>query len=145
MRTFQAALEDYAVEYAGRYPQPGTSWEPEDDDGMLLHFKSSNQLPTGIPVNPYTGERYRKGRDFFYQPEDLAETGLNVVVDRTDARCPFVGLAAPGDMPGTIVILGWAMPDDRGSPIEYAIVGYGRDTTEPLAGRRGRIFFVLHN
>jgi hypothetical protein len=41
------------------------------------------------------------------------------------------------------VILGWAPPEDRGSPIEYAIVGYGRITAEPL--RRGSDFFDLHN
>jgi hypothetical protein len=145
MRAFQAALEDYAVEYAGRYPGPGVSWEPEDEDGMVLHLKGSGQFPAGIPVNPYTGERYRRGTDFFYQPEVLAETELNAVIDRTDARCPFAGLVAPGDMPGTIVILGWAPSEDRGSPIEYAVVGYGRAIAEPLAGRNGRTFFVLHN
>jgi hypothetical protein len=48
-------------------------------------------------------------------------------------------------MPGTIVILGWAPSEDRGSPIEYAVVGYGRAIAEPLAGRNGRTFFVLHN
>jgi len=145
VRAFQAALDDYATEHAGRYPDPGVSWEPEDDDGMVLHFRGSGQFPAGIPVNPYTGERYHRGRDFFYQSEDLTETGLNAVVDRNDARCPFAGLAAPDDVPGTIVILGWSPSEDRGSPLEYAVVGYGRATDEPLAGRNGRTFFVLHN
>ena len=145
MHAFQAALEDYAAEHAGRYPYAGVSWEPEDEDGMVLHFKSSGQFLTGIPVNPYTGERYRNGRDFFYRSDDLAGTGLNAVIDRRDAKCPFAGLAAPEDMPGTIVILGWAPPAVRDSPIEYAVVGYGRDTREPLAGHNGRTFFVLHN
>ena len=145
MYASQAAFVDYAIGHAGHYPYAGISWEPEDDDGMVLHFKSAGKVPTGTPFNPYTGERYSKGKDFFYQPEYLAETELNAVVDRTDARCPFVGLSAPKGMPGTIVILGWATPEDRGSPIEYAIVGYGRHTAEPMAGRRGRFFFVLHN
>jgi hypothetical protein len=48
-------------------------------------------------------------------------------------------------LPGTIVILGWARPLDRGTPEEYAVVGYSRATIEPLAGRNGRTFFVLHN
>jgi hypothetical protein len=143
MQAYRAALDDYAVENEGRYPKSGTSWEKEDEDGMVLHFKADNGVLTSIPFNPYTRQRYRKGVDFFYQPEHLAETELNAVTDRTDPRCPFVGLAAPGGMPGTIVILGWAPPEDRGSPIEYAIVGYGRITAEPL--RRGSDFFDLHN
>ncbi len=145
MRAYQAALEDYAREHSGRYPVPGVSWEPEDEDGMVLHFKGGGQFPAGIPVNPYTGENYHRGKDFFYRPEDLAETGLNAVAARTDVRCPFSGLAAPGDMPGTIVILGWTPPEEYGSPTEYAVVGYGRATAEPLAGHSGRTFFVLYN
>ena len=143
MQAYRAALDDYAVKNEGRYPKSGISWEKEDEDGMVLHFKADNGLLTSIPFNPYTHRRYRKGVDFFYQPEHLAETALNAVTDRTDPRCPFVGLAAPRGMPGTIVILGWAAPEDRGSPSEYAIVGYGRNTAEPL--RRGKSFFNLHN
>lgn len=143
MQAYRAALDDYAVENEGRYPKSGMSWEKEDEDGMVLHFKADNGILTSIPFNPYTRQRYQKGVDFFYRPEHLAETELNAVVDRTDPRCPFVGLAAPGGMPGTIVILGWAPPEDRGSPIEYAIVGYGRNTAEPL--RAGSAFFDLHN
>ncbi len=143
MQAYRAALDDYAFENEGRYPKSGMSWEKEDEDGMVLHFKADNGVLTSIPFNPYTRQRYRKGVDFFYQPEYLVETELNAVTDRTDPRCPFVGLAAPRGMPGTIVALGWAPPEDRGSPIEYAIVGYGRSTAEPL--RRGENFFDLHN
>ena len=144
MRAYRTALDDCATANEGCYPKSGISWEKEDEDGMVLHFKTDNGLLASIP-NPYTHERYRKGKDFFYQPEALAETELNAVAARTDSRCPFVGLAAPGGVPGTIVILGWAPPEERGSPIEYAIVGHGRNTAEPLASHRGRIFFVLHN
>jgi len=145
IQAFRAALDDYASENEGRYPKSGISWEMEDDDGMVLHFKNEYGLLTSIPFNPYTRERYRRGRDFFYLPEALAETELNAVNDRTDSRCPFVGLAAPRGMPGTIMILGWATPADRGSPLEYAVVGYGRKTSEPLTIHRGRLFHVLHN
>jgi hypothetical protein len=143
MLAYRAALDDFATENEGRYPKPGISWEKEDEDGMVLHFKADNGFLTSIPFNPYTHERYRKGRDFFYQPEDLAETELNALVDPADPRCPYVGLAAPGGVPGTIVVLGWAPPEFSGSPIEYAVVGYGRNTAEPL--RTGRSFFILHN
>ena len=143
MQAYRAALDDYAVENEGRYPKSGISWEKEDENGMVLHFKGDYGVLTSIPFNPYTRQRYRKGVDFFYQPEHLVETELNAVTDRADPRCPFVGLAAPRGMPGTIVILGWATPEDRGSPIEYAIVGYGRNTAEPL--RRGKNFLDLHN
>jgi hypothetical protein len=143
IQAYRAAMEDFAARNEGRYPKSGLSWEKEDEDGMVLHFKTDLGLLTSIPFNPYTHERYRKGKDFFYLPDDLAETGLNTVVDSTDARCPYVGLDAPGDVPGTIVIVGWSPPEARGSPTEYAVVGYGRDTAEPL--RSGRDFFVLHN
>jgi len=143
MQAYRAAMDDFAAKNEGRYPKSGLSWEKEDEDGMVLHFKTDIGLLTSIPFNPYTHERYRKGKDFFYLPEDLVETGLNAVVDRTDSRCPFVGLAAPGGVPGTIVIVGWSPPEFRGSPTEYAVVGYGRNTAEPL--HRGRDFFVLHN
>jgi hypothetical protein len=143
MQAYRAAMDDFAANNEGRYPKTGLSWEKEDEDGMVLHFKTDIGFLTSIPFNPYTHERYRKGDDFFYLPEGLAETGLNAVVDRTDARCPYIGLTAPGGVPGTIVIVGWSPPGSRGSPIEYAVVGYGRNTAEPL--RRGRGFFVLHN
>jgi hypothetical protein len=167
MHAFQAALNDYADENGGRFPKEGISWQQEDDEGMVLHFKASGQLLTtgsrqtgqvdelklhyrdsdrpltGIPVNPYTGDYYRVGRDFFYLPEYLPEADLYKVTDRRDARCPYVGLAAPGGMPGTIVIVGWSPPDFHGAPAEYAIVGYGRNTAEPL--RRGRNFYALRN
>ena len=145
MKAYQAALDDFATDNNGSYPTAGISWEREDEDGMVLHFKAPGGLFSGIPINPYTNERYRKNRDFFYLPGYLTETELNAVVSRNDSHCPFVGLAAPGGNPGTIVILGWAPPEERGSPIEYAIVGYGRNTAEPLAVQGGRTFLVLHN
>jgi len=170
MEQFQAALEDFATESRGRYPKEGISWEKEDDDGMVKHFKGRGQLLspgvsrkpgevdelklhyrdedrplTGIPFNPYTRQRYRAGKDFFYLAEYLTESGLNVVTNRADPRCPFVGLAAPGGVPGTIVVVGWSPPEHPGSPSEYAVVGYGRNTLEPIAGRRGRVFYVLRN
>jgi len=168
MQAYRAALEDYASQNNGRYPKEGISWEQEDDDGMLLHFKGRGQLLasgtsrksgevdelklhyrdedrplTGIPLNPYTRDHYRLGKDFFYLPQYLADSGLSTAVDRTDSRCPFVGLTAPGGVPGTIVVVGWSPPEHHGSPIEYAVTGYGRNTAEPI--RRGRNFFVLHN
>ncbi len=144
MRAYEAALEAYSAKNDGRLPRRGISWEPEDEDGMVTYFRAGAQFASGIPNNPYTGERYRTGKDFFYLPEALPETELAGVVDRADSECPFIGLAAPESVPGTIMILGWAPPEERGSPIEYAIVGFGRETDEPLA-RNARSFFVLHN
>ena len=143
MRAYRAAMDDFATVNNGCYPKSGISWEKEDEgrDGPAFQGAMKGFL-SGIPFNPYTHERYRKDKDFFYRPEYLDETELNGVVSRADSRCPFVGLAAPGGIPGTIVILGWAPPEEHGSPIEYAIVGYGRNTAEPLAIDRGRTFYV---
>jgi hypothetical protein len=58
----------------------------------------------------------------------LAETEVNMVLNRADARCQFAG----HDW-----ILGWSQPNDRGSPMEHALVGYGRPAIEPLAGHSG--------
>ena len=167
MQAFREALDDYAKENDGRYPKEGISWEQEDDEGMVLHFKGRGRLLsavgrqagrvdelklryrdedrplTGIPINPYTRERYRSGKDLFYLPEYLDEAGLYATVNRNDSLCPYVGLAAPGGVPGTIVIVGWSPPESRGSPIEFAVVGYGHNTAEPM--RRGKGFIVLHN
>ncbi len=167
MQAFRSALDDYAAENNGRYPKAGISWEQEDDEGMVMHFKGRGQLLsasgrqegltdelklryrdedrplTGIPINPYTRDRYRLGRDFFYLPEYLGEAGLHAVVNHKDARCPYVGLAAPGGVPGTILIVGWSPPDFHGAPIEYAVVGYGRNTAEPI--RQGRNYLILRN
>jgi len=145
MQSYRAALEDYAAKNDGGYPKSGISWEKEDEDGMVLHFKARSGLLSGIPFNPYTHERYRKGKDFFYWPESLTEAGLGAAVSRTDSGCPYVGMAAPGGVPGTIIVLGWSPPEERGSPTEYAIVGYGRSTAEPLSVHGGQTFFVLHN
>ena len=143
LKAYRAALDSYAIDNEGRYPRPGISWEKEDEAGMVLHFKTEAGFLTSIPFNPYTRERYRNGRDFFYLPEYLGETELNAVVDRDSPRCPFAGLAAPGGVPGTVVIVGWSPSEFHGSPIEYAVVGYGRNTAEPI--RTGRNFVALHN
>lgn len=137
MHTFQTALEAYAADHSGNYPT---------GDEFELHFKGDRLFPDGMPVNPYTGERYRSGKDLFYRPGALPESGLSAVTDRHDRDCPFAGLAAPGGMPGTIVILGWTPLDlSDGRPSEYAIAGYGRDTDEPVARHLGGTFSVLHN
>ena len=112
-------------------------------DELKLRYRDEDRPLTGIPTNPYTRERYRSGKDLFYLPEYLDDSGLYATVNRNDSLCPYVGLAAPGGVPGTIVIVGWSPPESRGSPIEFAVVGYGHNTAEPM--RRGRGFFVLLN
>jgi hypothetical protein len=133
----------------GRQLPTSAAVKPHTDErygeGIAVPIASGSRLSTGIPVNPYTGDYYRNGKVFFYQPEALSVAGLNAVVDRNAAKCPFTGLAAPGGVPGTIVILGWSPSEDRGSPAKYAVIGYGRSTGEPLAGHNGRTFHVLHN
>ncbi len=137
MQIFQTALETYAADHSGMYPT---------GDEFELYLEGDRLFRDDMPVNPYTGERYRSGKDLFYRPDALTGSGLSSVTDRADEACPFIGLAAPGGLPGTIVILGWTpLGLADGGPSEYAIVGYGRDPDEPLATHLGGTFHVLHN
>lgn len=145
MHAYKSALQVYAKEHAGRFPPYGISWDPADDDGMLLYFEAENGLLAGIPVNPYTGQRYHRGKDFFYLPVAPDEVELKSVGDRTDPKSPLAGLAAPGGTPGTILILGWSPVEDHVSPAKYIVAGYGSSTAESMAGRNRRTFLLLHN
>lgn len=153
MFVFQTALEAWAADHHGNYPGPEVSWEADDSAGFGRYLPGGDSIESvsgRFPLNPFTGEPYRIGHDLFYQPGALAAAGLNARKLSADPLCPFRELAAPGGIPGTILILGHTAGDGTGLVREYAIVGYGRELDEPnwreVPGRTDdRLFLVLHN
>ena len=156
MHVLQAALEAYAIDHNGGYPGVASDWsDPEDifyaylpggdpsgTDGSPVHGR--------MPLNPYTGERYRGGKDVFYFPTRLTEQGVISAVYADQEDCPFNGIEAPAGTPGTIVVVGYA-PDTEPLPVvqEYAIIGFGRDVTAPMSDQdpasNSTVYFGLHN
>lgn len=106
------------------------------------------------PVNHYTNDRYRCGHDLFYFPSHLREPISCAIKWASDENCPYRDLEAPKGIPGTIVILSYT-PQGGIGPEKYGIVGFGRNTDEPLyasdsvSARNNqaseRTYFVLHN
>jgi hypothetical protein len=155
MQCFRDALEAYAQENKLEYPGPGVSWEQGDLDGIAIYFTVPGLSRGRLPINPYSGHPYQKNSDFFYLTSALAEPDVNATSQASDAECPFNGLCAPDSLPGTIMILGFADPQGHGEPLEYSVIGFGRDPEQPLLSRparpmpddtlAGKVYFVLHN
>ena len=70
--------------------------------------------------------------DLFYFPDSLA-AGADRLRSPNDSGCPYNGLSAPQDKPGTIVILGHT---DRSGAwprvTEYGIAGFNEETSRPM-------------
>ena len=65
MHMIQTALEAYAIDHCGNYPNEDVSWEPGAEGGIAYWFPGGdpygfNGEPTlgRIPVNPYFGRPY---------------------------------------------------------------------------------------
>jgi type II secretory pathway pseudopilin PulG len=156
MRVLQTALEAYAADHGGEYPGVESDWS-NPEDFFYAYLPGGDPSGTDrsliygqLPLNPYTGERYRGGKDLFYLPTRLTNAGVNSVILAERDNCPFNGIEAPEGIRGTIVVLGY-IPDTAFSPAvqEYAIVGFGRDVTAPMfdpdQAANGTVYFVLHN
>jgi hypothetical protein len=147
------AMENWYITHLGTYPGPEVSWAPDAGAaGMSGHFPDDDAgISPSFPINPYTGKHYAPGTDLFYFPDYLAQ-GQREIVDGSLPGCPYQGLAAPEGMPGTILVLGWTKArDGEGRVEEYAVVGYGRKTNEPIHtdkwrdGTNVRTYRVRHN
>ena len=155
MHVFQTALEAYATDHNGNYPGSDADWS-DPEDIVYAYFPGGDPIGADgspifgqVPLNPYTGERYEYGKDLFYFSARLTESGMNSIMQADQEGCPFEGLEAPGGVQGTIVVLGYT-PDDAPfpSPQEYAVIGFGRDVSEPMSDKDpsyGKAYFVLHN
>ena len=155
MHVFQTALEAYATDHNGNYPGSDADWS-DPEDIFYAYFPGGDPIGAEgspifgqVPLNPYTGERYEYGKDLFYFPARLTESGVNSIIEADQAGCPYDGLEAPGGVQGTIVILGYT-PEDAPlpAPQEYAVIGYGRDVSSPTSDNDpsyGKVYFALHN
>lgn len=151
MHVIQAALEAYATDHYGNYPGPEVKWDYDNGQGVAAYIPgdnavgNSNSAIAGVyPLNPYSGTRYRYGRDLLVMMNTLA-AGQNAQICESDQGCPYNGLEAQGVVPGTIAVLGHVelLSDGAEHLTEYGIAGFGRQTDGPL--RNGDIYFVLHN
>ena len=65
MHVVQTALEAYAVDHCGNFPNDDVCWESGAADGIALWFPGGDPVGIGgeprcgvFPVNPYSGEPY---------------------------------------------------------------------------------------
>jgi len=153
MTMFQSAVEGYAAD-RGQYPEErdlslagGRAYAYFPGGDPAGTHNANDPVPGELPENPYTGVKYAYGEDLFYFPAQL-EPGMNAVLSEDDDLCPYSGYEAPRGRPGTIVVFGHT---DAGGKeplvIEYGILGFGRDTDDPLKanGAAGEApYFVLY-
>ena len=169
MHVVQTALEAWAVDHFGNYPQSDAA--PFDDvtalpadGGISAYFPGGDPFGSGgsgipgrFPTNPYTGSMYNGGtldNDLIYgddyanadNPGDASCGDPN----SSTQTCPYDGLEAPNDIPGTIGVCTYS-DENTNETTEYGIAGYGKDVTLPMfdhitiSGSDAIIYFVLHN
>jgi len=158
MHIVQTALESYATDHNGNYPNSEADWT-DAEDIIFTYFPGGD--PVGLegepiyglaPLNPYTGYRYNyDANDLAFVADELDAPGLNAAVRSDDeVDCYYADREADDGMQGTIAVLGY-MPEENPLEVvqEYGICGYGRDVTQPMYDRdeieEAFIYFVLHN
>lgn len=167
MHVIQTALEAFAVDHYGNYPNEDIEWAPYDEAGMCLWFPGGDPIgidgepiPGNFPVNPYDGKRYN---DEDKDEEDLVyldlygelEPGQAAQIRGSDDECPYIDLGGTPEYPGGIGIATYVPDIGLGTPQEYGIYGFGRDIAFPMydldpmcddpTAEEYWIFFVLHN
>ena len=161
MHVIQTALEAYAVDHWGNYPNE--EMEFDDEEAMIrCYFPGGDPFGTesepifgAFPTNPYTGQRYNfEELDFASDFEILEEKGQNASKrsDDEEPECPYIELEPAEELNGSVMYCGFV--PDEGNPLElvqeYGIVGWGRDLLNPMYDRDPVeedevIYFVLHN
>jgi len=168
MHVVQTALEAWAVDHFGNYPEadmePFVIDETPDEGGIAAYFPGGDPFGvSGSPVlgrfpnNPYTGTMYTQGSvpDMYYGDDfiDGSEPGEVANGDPNDPNgqtCDYDGFAAPDGSEGTIGVATYSNPNTNVCE-EYGIVGYGRDISAPMydrimvSGSENILYFVLHN
>jgi prepilin-type N-terminal cleavage/methylation domain-containing protein len=167
MHVIQTALEAFAVDHFGNYPNADISWDPGDEAGICLWFPGGDPVgidgepkPGNFPVNPYDGKRYNDEdkdemdlnyEDFFGE----LEPGQNAQIRGNDEECPYLDAGGTPEYPGGIGIMTYVPGIGNETPQEYGIYGFGRDVSYPMydldpmaddpTDEESWIFFVLHN
>jgi len=170
MHVVQTALEAWAVDHFGNYPDAAT--DPfEDptalpaDGGIAAYFpggdpfgSSGSGVPGRFPTNPYTGLSYNNDNspdvDMMYGDNyanaDASGQCANGDPD-ADIGCLYEDNGeAPNDVQGTIAVATYA-DETSGETQEYGIVGWGKDLSYPMwdrvfvGGSETKLYFVLHN
>jgi prepilin-type N-terminal cleavage/methylation domain-containing protein len=168
MHVVQTALEAYAVDHYGNYPNEDVVWDDATDEGSIsLWFPGGDPIgiegepkPGNFPVNPYDGKRYNSDEkdemDLDYEEYyGELEPGLNAQKRGDDDECPYIDFGEVPEYPGGIGIATYLMDIGYEAPLEYGIYGFGRDITYPMydldpmaddpTDEEYWIFFVLHN
>jgi prepilin-type N-terminal cleavage/methylation domain-containing protein len=169
MRTVNLAIQAYAADNGGAYPQMLTfggdyldNPSPPHTD-IILWFPGGDPIgmdgspiPGVMPVNPYTGRRYNSydedmdGSSYFGE----LEPGQHAQCETNDPDCPYADFAAPNGLQGTVCVASYAPEEAAVEKMEqYGIFGFGRDVTLPMfdftagdsTGEPNFRFFVLHN
>jgi prepilin-type N-terminal cleavage/methylation domain-containing protein len=164
MHVFQTALEAWAVDHYGNYPNAAS--EPfaynEDYTDIRMYFPggdaygiSGTPIFGKFPTNPYTGLVYNDPDngvelDVYYGEEWDVADGPGYCSDGTSEDSPYLEYENPGGIQGTIGIMTYS--DENTEQVqEYGIVGWGRDPYQPMYDRNPNpdntypMFFVLHN
>jgi prepilin-type N-terminal cleavage/methylation domain-containing protein len=165
MHVVQTALEAYAVDHFGNYPNEDVSWEADDETGICLYFPGGDAIVNmdeettigRFPVNPYNSLRYNSDEiDLNYEDHygALEFKGQAAITRANEDDCYYID-NGEGEFAGGISIATWLNEYNYDIPSEYGIFGYGRDPIYPMydldaladdpADPEYWTFFVLHN
>jgi prepilin-type N-terminal cleavage/methylation domain-containing protein len=172
MHVLQTSIEAFATDHFGSYPYVAGLISQGEEHPLVYYMPGGdiyNPPEEGtmgnVPVNPYTGVRYNDNDPGFEDMTygDLLEfdfSGQNSRTSGLDEDCIYIDQAGLNeDYSGFITVGVWPPADDELlPPLEYGIIGWGRNTEEddyPMydiaAGTDDPfttdnwIFYVLHN
>jgi len=164
MHVVQTALEAWATDHAGNYPNADVAWDtPEEGIGPYfpggdIYGIGGEVKPGNFPTNPYTTKRYNMGDYTDLNYEDFYgefEPGQNAQIRGDDDNCPYLDWEGVPEVAGSIFI-GTYINEATEVAEEYGMAGWGRDATfvpmyeldpeadDPMSEEYW-IFFVLHN
>ncbi|MDH5683060.1 MAG: prepilin-type N-terminal cleavage/methylation domain-containing protein [candidate division WOR-3 bacterium] len=169
MHVLQTALEAYATDHFGVYPNEDNSDWTDEENMIYCYFPGGD--PIGIegeprygpaPTNPYTGRRYNDpdgevDNDMDYEGYfGELEPGQNAIKDGagTDYEdCFYLDVESESEMPGSIEVCTYV--SEMEAVEEYGICGFGKDVIIPMYDLKPDaeepddeeywIFFILHN
>jgi len=146
----QVALESYAVDHNGYYPNNEDAWAETNDPtpkDVIYYFPNET-----YPTNPYTKEPEQPVVD----TNRLKEPGQAGKTRSDEPGCPYNAYVSPKG-PGAVAVLQYCEPvsmDTIKVGKEYGICGWGRNPNTVLNSPVGKgnnnveiclVYFVRHN